>query len=95
MKHAGRKTYLLIFGWLALLTLLELGVVAMGFPKQAVVGSLISTAVAKALLIALYFMELKFESRLTWLLPAIPVLFGFVLMTALFPDIVFHLTFKM
>lgn len=95
MAHATRKTYILVFSWLAFLTLLELGAVAAGLPKLALVVFLIGTAVAKALLIALYFMDLKFQSRLTWLLPALPVLLGLIFIAALFPDIVFHLTFRM
>jgi caa(3)-type oxidase subunit IV len=93
--HPTRKTYVTIFGWLALLTLLELAAVAVGLPKGALIVFLIGTALAKALLIALYFMDLKFEGRLVWLLPGIPVVFAVIFITALFPDIVLHLTFKM
>jgi hypothetical protein len=47
------------------------------------------------LLIALYFMHLKFDRRVVWLLPGIPVVLGIVFVLALFPDIVFHLTARM
>jgi cytochrome c oxidase subunit 4 len=89
------KTYVVIYSWLIGLTVLEVGVVLGGWPKAAVVSMLVATAIAKALLIALYFMHLKFDRRVVWLLPGIPVVVGIVFVLALFPDIVFHLTARM
>jgi cytochrome c oxidase subunit 4 len=93
--HPTAGTYLAIYGWLLGLTVLEVGVVLAGWPKGAVVSMLVSTAIAKALLIALYFMHLKFDRRVIWWLPGIPVVVGIVFVLALFPDIVFHLTLRM
>jgi len=94
-KHPTALTYLAIYGWLIGLTVLEVGIVLAGWPRGAVVSMLIATAIAKAMLIALYFMHLKFDRRVIWLLPGIPVAMGFVFVLALFPDIVFHLTLRM
>ena len=94
-KHPTAGMYLGIYGWLIALTVLEVGVVLAGWPKGAVVGMLIATAMAKAALIASYFMHLKFDHRIVWLLPGIPVLMGILFVSALFPDIVFHLTYRM
>ena len=88
-------TYLAIYGWLLGLTILEVGVVLAGWPKGVVASLLVSTAIAKALLIALYFMHLKFDRRVVWWIPGIPVVMGIVFVLALFPDIVFHLTLRM
>lgn len=88
-------TYLTIYGWLLGLTALEVGVVMAGWPQGAIVTLLISTALAKALLIALYFMHLKFDRPVVWLLPAIPVLLGVFFIAMLFPDLVFHLVNRM
>ena len=88
-------TYTAIYSWLLALTLLEIGAVMAGVPKGAAVTLLIATALSKALLIALYFMHLKFDRRVVWLLPGIPVVFGIVFVLALFPDIVFHLVLRM
>ena len=87
--------YLGVYGWLIALTVLEVSIVLAGWPRGAVVGMLISTAMAKAVLIALYFMHLKFDHRIIWLLPGIPILMGVLFVLALFPDIVFHLTYRM
>ncbi len=93
-NHATPKTYFIIFGWLGFLTLLEIGAVMLNLERSALVIFIIGTALGKATLIALYFMHLKFESRLTWLLPIIPVLLGVIFVLGLFPDLVFHLTWK-
>lgn len=95
MSQASKKVIFIIFGWLVLLTLLDLATVSLGLPKSAVTSFLVASAFAKIFLIALYFMDLKFEHPLTWLLPAIPVILGVVFILALFPDIVFHMTLKM
>ena len=89
--HPTVWQYLGIYGWLLGLTMLEVGVVLLGWPKGAIITLLLSTALAKATLIALYFMHLKFDRPVVWLLPGIPVLVGIVFVLALFPDIVFHL----
>ena len=89
------RQYLVIYGWLIGLTALEVGVVMAGWPQGAIVTLLVSTALAKALLIALYFMHLKFDRPTVWLLPGIPVVLGIVFVLALFPDVVFHLVQRM
>jgi caa(3)-type oxidase subunit IV len=65
------------------------------WPRGAIAILLVSTALAKALLIALYFMHLKFDQRVVWLLPGIPVAIGIVFVLGLFPDIVFHMVQRM
>ena len=84
-------TSLVIFGWLLGLTVLEVSVVMAGWPHAAIVTLLISTALAKAMLIALFFMHLKFGRWTVWLLPGIPVVLAMFFVGMLFPDIVFHL----
>lgn len=89
------RTYLFTFAWLAVLTAMEIGVVLLGWPRMALVIFLISTALAKATLIGLFFMHLRFDRPWVWLLPAIPVFFAIIFVLALFPDIVWHLTLRM
>lgn len=88
------KTYAAIFGWLAFLTVLEIGAASLGLPRVPLAIFLVATSIAKATLIALYFMHLRFEHRFVWFLPCIPVLIALVFILALFPDIVFHLTHR-
>lgn len=91
MAQLTAKTYFGIYGWLLGLTVLEVSVVMLGFPKAAIVIFLIATALAKALLIALYFMHLKFDRPLVWLLPAVPLALAVFFVGMLFPDLVYHL----
>ena len=93
--HPTARTYLAIYGWLIGLTALEVGVVLAGWPQGAMVTLLVATALAKALLIALYFMHLRFDRPVVWLLPGIPVALGIIFVLALFPDVVFHLVQRM
>ena len=93
--HPPARMYLVIYGWLLGLTVLEVGIVMASWPTGAIVTLLISTALAKALLIAWYFMHLKFDRPVVWLLPGIPVVLGVAFVLALFPDVVFHLVQRM
>ena len=95
VKHLTGKDYRVIYGWLLALTAFEISMVMLGWPKTALGILLVATALAKALLIALYFMHLKFDHPAVWLLPGIPVALGLVFVLALFPDLVWHLVHRM
>lgn len=86
------RSYQMAFAWLAILTVIEIGAVSVGFERSALVILIIGTALSKALLIALFFMHLKSENKMVWLLPGIPALFAIIFVWALFPDMVYHLT---
>jgi cytochrome c oxidase subunit IV len=80
----NRTQYLVVFAVLGLLTLVELGVVRTpGIARPAVVVALVTLAIAKAALIALYYMHLRFETRFlraTVLGPLVaPAIYGLVL----------------
>lgn len=85
MAHADhRREYIIIFVWLTVLTALEVGVVYVpGISKGLLISALVLMALAKAMLVALYYMHLNSET--TWLkatvaIPmAIPVLYAAVL----------------
>lgn len=79
-----RTQYLVVFVVLGVLTLVELGVArTSGIPKAAVIVALVAIAVAKAALIALFYMHLRFETRilrLTVLGPLLaPAAYGIIL----------------
>jgi cytochrome c oxidase subunit IV len=66
--------YYLIWLFLAVLTLAEVGVAFItAIPKQILVITLILMAMWKALLVAMYYMHLKFEPRRLWLIVAAPL----------------------
>ncbi len=71
--HAHPR-YLLVWLWLALLTAAEVAVVGfIALPKSWVVVALLIMAVWKALLVALYFMHLRFEPLRVAVLAASPL----------------------
>jgi cytochrome c oxidase subunit IV len=83
--------YMLIFWWLLGLTIAELAVAYMGLPKALMIAGLVGLAIAKAALVAMYFMHLKFERRTLGLIALTPpiLLVMFVLIT--FPDTAWRL----
>jgi cytochrome c oxidase subunit 4 len=81
---AHRRQYVAVFVVLGVLTLVELAVVRTpGIARGAVVVALVTIAVAKAALIALFYMHLRFETRilrLTVLGPLLaPAVYGLIL----------------
>lgn len=81
--------YAAVVAILVVLTLVELGVArTAAIPKTAAIVALVLLAVAKAALIALFFMHLRFETRilkLTVLVPLVaPAAYGLALMADAF-----------
>jgi cytochrome c oxidase subunit 4 len=81
---AHRTQYVVVFLLLGVLTLVELGVFrTSGIQRAAVVVSFVGIAAAKAALIALFYMHLRFETRilrLTVLAPLLaPAAYGVIL----------------
>lgn len=82
--HSGsRREYAIIFVVLAVLTVLEVLVAKAPVDKGPMVAGLIGLAVTKAVLVALFYMHLKTETRvlkLTVLVPMMtPVVYALVL----------------
>lgn len=79
VDHGDHPRYMLIWGALFVMTLIEVGVAFLAFSKVMIVLALVFLAVWKALLVALYYMHLKFEPRRLWLLAASPIPLAFIL----------------
>ena len=65
MEAAEHKApnYIAIWGMLAILTAVEVAIVYFKLPRPLTVISLVFLALWKALLVALYFMHLRFEPK--------------------------------
>jgi caa(3)-type oxidase subunit IV len=76
--------------WLWLLALMGASLAAGIIPagRGLALAVIFGAAVAKALLVALNYMHLRFETRLIVALATVPVLVAVVLAVALFPDFV-------
>jgi cytochrome c oxidase subunit 4 len=81
--------YYAIFGALFVLTILTVVVAMHRFQSEAVnLGVALAIAIAKASLVCLFFMHLKFEGKLIYLILLVPISLCIVLTVALIPDIV-------
>jgi cytochrome c oxidase subunit 4 len=83
-KHG--PSYMAIFWYLAVLTVVEIGVIFLPISKLAIGVLLVSLASAKAALVALYFMHLRFETKTLGYIALTPVLIGALLVLVLLPD---------
>ena len=79
--------YIGVFWWLLALTIVEIAVIYLPIAKLAIAIMLITLAVTKAALVALYFMHLKFERRTLALVALSPFVLCVFLILMLTPDI--------
>ena len=82
--HIDRKEYWIIFAWLFVLTILEVGVVYVpGIGTAMLISALVLMAIVKAALVGWFFMHLGHETpelRWTVVIPALMAsLYAFVL----------------
>jgi cytochrome c oxidase subunit IV len=84
-RHA-HPPYIGIWFALAALTAVELGVAFLPWSKLTLILILIGLAVWKALLVALYFMHLRFEKGRLRLLAAAPLPFTIILVIAVLQE---------
>ncbi|MFN2386142.1 MAG: cytochrome C oxidase subunit IV family protein [Thermoanaerobaculia bacterium] len=78
-KHPN---YMAIFWWLFGLTVVEVGFsVLFDFPKIVMILGLLGFAVVKAVLVALYFMHLKFEPKSLGIIVASTLVLGAILVS--------------
>lgn len=74
-----------MFVWLVLFVLMMTKVVVafLAFPKAAIIAILVVIAIWKAVLVALFYMHLKYEPRRMWVLAASPLPLAVILLFAL------------
>jgi cytochrome c oxidase subunit 4 len=79
-RHIPRRTYLIVFAWLAAMTAIEVLVAALPLPEIVTIIVLVALAVIKAGLVVLYYMHLRYDSFYYWIILLVPI--GFVLLLA-------------
>ncbi len=89
-----KRSALVIYSWLLILTLGEVALVMAGVSKLVGAILMAGTTAAKVLMIGLYFMHLKHDRPVAWLLPAIPLVLAVFFVAMLFPDLVYHLPLR-
>ncbi|HEU5179291.1 MAG TPA: cytochrome C oxidase subunit IV family protein [Candidatus Polarisedimenticolia bacterium] len=92
MEAAEHKepNYMGVFWALLVLTLAEVGIFYLHLPKLVMIISLITMALAKAGLVAAYFMHLALEKRTLALIVVSPLILSAVIIIGLTPDSVFN-----
>ena len=91
-EHHPATNYWAVWVWLAVLTVLEVGVTLI--PDLATLYKAIlltALAVGKALLVAMYFMHLRFETRTLGAIVLTPFVICVFLVFALMPDVGFEM----
>ena len=88
--HA-EPNYWMVWLALAVLTAIELYVARVPNAKTFVIVSLCALALAKAALVALYFMHLKFEKYALILIVLSPLVLSAIMYVGLVPDAVSHI----
>ncbi len=88
MSHDHQEpNYMAVFYILAILTGLEIGVIYLPIAKLIIGLLLVSLALVKAMLVAMYFMHLKFEKRTLGIIALTPLILCTLLIFALLPDL--------
>jgi cytochrome c oxidase subunit IV len=83
-KHG--PSYMAIFWYLAVLTIIEIGVIFAPLPRMVIGVLLVSLASAKAAMVAIYFMHLRFETKTLGYIALTPIAIGTLLVLVLLPD---------
>jgi cytochrome c oxidase subunit 4 len=81
------SVYMKVFYWLAILTVAEIGVTFLQTSKLTIGFLLVVLALAKACLVALFYMHLKFERPTLGIIALTPLIICAFLVVALLPDI--------
>jgi caa(3)-type oxidase subunit IV len=82
-KHPN---YMAIFWYLAILTVIEIGVIYLPLSKLTIGVLLCALALGKAALVAMYFMHLRFETRTLGMVAVTPLAIATLLIFLLLPD---------
>jgi cytochrome c oxidase subunit 4 len=86
MEEHPQPRYILIWVVLLVLTMAEVGYAFMDLPKVWLATGLIIMALWKALLVAMYFMHLRYEPRRLWVLAASPLPLAVILVLAVITE---------
>lgn len=84
-EHANPR-YILIWVILIALTLAELGYAFLDLPKVVLAVGLIFMAVWKAVMVAMYYMHLRYEPARLWILAISPLPLAVILVLAVITE---------
>jgi caa(3)-type oxidase subunit IV len=73
MADSAARTYMIIWGWLAGLMLLGVGLSELPIPKFSIVLIVLALSSVKAVLVGLYYMHLKMDRKVLTLVALFPL----------------------
>ena len=85
-QEQGHPRYILIWVILAVLTAAEVGYAFLDLPKVVLAVGLIFMAVWKAVMVAMYYMHLRYEPARLWIMAISPLPFGVILVLAVITE---------
>jgi cytochrome c oxidase subunit 4 len=83
---ARQPNYMAVFAGLAVLTAIEVGVAFMGFGRTTTILILVGLAIWKAVLVALYYMHLRFEPPRLVVMVVAPLPLALILVLAVLTE---------
>jgi len=84
--HHGGLSYFQVFLILLVVTVAEVGVAYMDIGKSLKIVTFVAMALYKAVMVAAYFMHLRFEKPLMWVIAAAPLMLGVIIAIGAYPD---------
>ena len=81
-----KHPYYKIFGWLTILTIVEIAWALYVGNRFLLISGLSLMAGAKAVMVALYYMHLKYENRLILTIVCVPLILVIIMISGLLPD---------
>jgi caa(3)-type oxidase subunit IV len=82
--------YTIIWAWLVILLALGLAIFVLDLPRNVAAALIFLLAAIKATMVMRYYMNLRQEPSLVYLIMLVPALFAAALAFCLVPDIVWH-----
>jgi cytochrome c oxidase subunit 4 len=84
--HHSGLSYFQVFLILLVVTVAEVGVAYMDIGKGLKIVTFVAMALYKAVLVAAYFMHLRFEKPLMWVIASAPLILGVIIAVGAYPD---------
>lgn len=88
-----KKLYIVNAIWLAVLTVLELGVNHLPIPKGAQVALLLSFAATKMILVAMIYMHLRYETKALKIAVCVPIPLAVLFCVSLMYDLPYQMIY--
>lgn len=84
--HHSGLSYFQVFIILLVVTIAEVGVAYMDIGKGLKIVTFVAMALYKAVMVAAYFMHLRFEKPLMWVIASAPLILGVIIAVGAYPD---------